>query len=88
MAKSFQLQVFTQERKVLEQNVVSLVAPGASGYFGVLANHAPLVSVLGNGTLTVTAEGGAEKTYNLGGGFLEVAHNKAVILADTLTDAK
>jgi F-type H+-transporting ATPase subunit epsilon len=88
MAKPFQLQVFTQERKVLEQDVVSLSAPGAEGYFGVLADHAPLVSVLGKGTLKVTAVGGAEKTYQVSGGFLEVAKNQAVILADSLTDSK
>jgi F-type H+-transporting ATPase subunit epsilon len=87
MAKSFQLQVFTQEKKVLEQEVVGLVAPGANGYFGVLADHAPLVSVLGKGRLEVTVKEGSPKAiYEVTGGFLEVADNKAVILADALKE--
>jgi F-type H+-transporting ATPase subunit epsilon len=88
VAKPFQLQVFTQERKVLEQDVVSVVAPGAEGYFGILANHTPLVSVLGQGQLKVTAVSGTEKIYHLGGGFLEVGNNQAVILADFLSETK
>jgi F-type H+-transporting ATPase subunit epsilon len=88
VAKPFHLQVFTQERKVLEQEVLSVVAPGADGYFGILAHHTPLVSVLGKGHLTVTSPNGTKKMYDVTGGFLEVANNQAVILADSLVEQK
>ena len=86
MAKQFRLQVFTQEKKVLDEAVTSLVAPGAEGYFGVLADHAPLIASLGKGTLTVSA-GSGEHKYTISGGFLEVSQNQATILADSLVAA-
>ena len=84
MARQFQLQVFTQERKVLDEPATSIVVPGENGYFGVLADHAPLIANLGSGTLTIRREH-AERTMNLSGGFIEVANNTVVILADKVT---
>ncbi len=86
MAKQFRLQVFTQEKKVVDEMVTSLQAPGADGYFGVLADHAPLISALGKGNLTITGTEGT-RTIALTGGFLEVANNTAVLLADSMADA-
>jgi len=86
MAKQFRLQVFTQEKKVVDDLVTSLQAPGLDGYFGVLADHAPLISALGQGRLTVVGNDG-ERVYDLSGGFLEVANNTATILADSLAEA-
>jgi F-type H+-transporting ATPase subunit epsilon len=83
MAKQFRLQVFTQEKKVVDELVTSLQAPGVDGYFGVLADHAPLISALGTGDLTITGADGT-RTLNLTGGFLEVVNNTATILADSL----
>ncbi len=85
MAKQFRLQVYTQERKVLDEQVTSVVAPTTEGYFGILADHAPIISALGEGNLTVRT-GEIEKEYRLGGGFLEMSDNNAVILADSLTN--
>ncbi len=86
MAKQFRLQVFTQEKKVVDELVTSLQAPGADGYFGVLADHAPLISALGKGDLTITGADGTRKVA-LTGGFLEVANNTAILLADSLSEA-
>ena len=86
MAKQFRLQVFTQEKKVVDELVTSLQAPGLDGYFGVLADHAPLISALGSGSLTVVGNDGT-RVMNLSGGFLEVANNTATILADSLVEA-
>ncbi len=80
----FQLQIYTQEKKVFEGTVTSLVAPGEEGYLGVLANHAPLVTNLGNGKLTLR-QGDKTIEHAVSGGFLEVHANQAVILADSLT---
>jgi F-type H+-transporting ATPase subunit epsilon len=79
----YTLGVVTPERKVYEGTIVSLRAPGGSGYLGVLANHAPLVTTLVPGKLTVREEGGAERVFAVSGGFLEVADNVAVLLADS-----
>ncbi len=87
MARQFQLQVFTQVRKVLDESVTSIVVPGEDGYLGILANHAPLITTLGSGTLTIRQDFN-ERNLKLSGGFLEVAGNKATILADSLTETK
>ena len=86
MAKQFRLQVFTQEKKVVDELVTALQAPGVDGYFGILADHAPLISTLGEGDLTVTGSDG-KRGLKLSGGFLEVANNTAVVLADSMTEA-
>ncbi len=81
MAKHFRLQVYTQEQKVLDEQVTSVMAPGEDGYFGILADHAPLISALGPGKLTIVDTG---KVYNITGGFLEVVDNTATVLADSI----
>lgn len=79
----FQLQIYTQEKKVYDGRVTSIVVPAQSGYLGVLANHAPLVALLGQGTLTVK-RGNEERQAKLAGGFLEVHNNVATLLVDAL----
>lgn len=84
MAELFHLSVLTPEASVLEADVVSVVAPGSEGYLGILAHHAPLITALVPGKLSVKDAEGRENVYALSGGFLEVSDNKAVILADAL----
>jgi F-type H+-transporting ATPase subunit epsilon len=86
MAKRFTLQVYTQEKLVLSEQITSLIVPGEQGYLGVLADHAPLISTLGEGTVTIKNEG-EERQARISGGFLEVVNNTATILADSYTEA-
>lgn len=80
----FTLSLITQEKKYFEGEVSGLVLPGKDGYFGVLAQHAPLISILGEGT--VTLEKGEQKyEFTITGGFFEISDNKASILADSLS---
>ncbi len=83
MPEQFQLTVLTPSRTFLDESVVSLIAPGSEGYLGVLAHHAPLITALVPGKLTVRT-GGETQIFALSGGFLEVSENRAVILADAL----
>lgn len=84
MPKTFRFVLYTQEKKVLDEQIESLVIPGEEGYFGILADHMPLIANLGEGTLTVRT-GSDSRKMHLAGGFLEVARNSATILADALT---
>ena len=83
MAETFHLSLLTPERSFLETEVTSIVAPGSEGYLGVLANHAPLITALVPGKLTVK-DAHAEKIFAISGGFLEVSDNRATILADAI----
>jgi len=80
----FRLTVLTEEKAVLDDTVVSLIAPGTEGYLGVLRNHAALVTGLAPGKVTVTRPSRDPEDYAVSGGFLEVQHNTATLLADAL----
>ena len=58
-AAPFELSILTPEKAVFEGTVEYVQAPGTEGYFGVLANHAALVTALANGTLAVRHVGGS-----------------------------
>jgi F-type H+-transporting ATPase subunit epsilon len=81
---TFQLDILTPSRREFAGEAVSLVAPGSEGYLGVLAHHAPLITVLQPGHLDVRLAGGETASYHVTGGFLEVSRNHAIVLADTL----
>ena len=87
MATSFQLSILTPERTVFEGEVEYVQVPGTEGYLGVLAHHAALVTGLAKGKLTVRKSGGAEEQWQVSGGFFEVSHNQATVLADALSGA-
>ncbi|MCC6349426.1 MAG: ATP synthase F1 subunit epsilon [Candidatus Eisenbacteria bacterium] len=84
MAGTFQLSVLTPERTVFEGAVEYVEAPGTEGSFGVLANHAALVTGLAEGTLTVRTATGAQRSWRVSGGFFEVSKNRATVLADSI----
>ena len=83
VARKFRLQVFTQERKVLDEQVTSIIVPGIDGYLGVWRITRLFVTILGEGKLTVRDEE-TEREMHVTGGFMEVANNTATILADAL----
>ena len=76
------LEIVTPERRVLSVAVDEVRAPGVQGGFGVRFNHEPFMTALAPGRLTYV-EGGREHHYAVGGGFLQVAENRVMVLADT-----
>ncbi len=83
--KSFDLEILTPTRTVFSGPVASLVAPGALGYLGVLANHAPLVTSLTPGRVVFrNLQGHATTLQSTGSGLLEVHHNRVILLADEI----
>jgi F-type H+-transporting ATPase subunit epsilon len=79
----FKLQIVTAERIVFDDSVTSIIAPGAVGYLGVLAHHAPLLTTLSPGTLTIRRGEKHISQHRLSGGFLEVRDNVATVLCDS-----
>lgn len=80
----FKLSIVTPEKVVLDQNIRAMIAPGSEGYLGVLTDHAPLITGLIPGKLTITEADNRQIDYALSGGFLEVSNNIATILADAI----
>jgi len=84
MAATYTVDLLTPEKTVLSAEVVSMVAPGSEGFLGVLANHAPLITALRPGPLTLRHPDGRVEVLSVSGGFLEVSRNRAVVLADAV----
>ncbi len=76
------LDIVTPERRVLSVTCDEVRAPGVQGGFGVRLDHEPFMTALEPGRLTYV-EGGKDHNYAVGGGFLQVADNKVIVLADT-----
>jgi F-type H+-transporting ATPase subunit epsilon len=76
------LEIVTPERLAYSDEVDSVQLPGIEGELGVLPHHAPLVSTLGVGELRIR-KGGAEESFAIVGGFLQVLPTKVVVLAET-----
>lgn len=77
-----QLEIVTPERLVYEDEVDSVNVPGVEGELGILPHHAPLVSTLGYGELRIR-KGGAEESFAIVGGFVQVRPDKVVVMAET-----
>jgi len=78
---NFHFELVSPEKLLFSGDVERVDVPGAEGDFGVLAEHAPLVTALRPGILTVHGAGGHQKIVVLGG-FAEVLANGLTVLAD------
>jgi F-type H+-transporting ATPase subunit epsilon len=76
------LEIVTPERLAYSDTVDAVTLPGIEGELGVLPHHAPLVSMLGLGELRIR-KGGAEESFAIAGGFLQVLPDKVVVMAET-----
>jgi len=76
------LEIVTPERLAYSDTVDAVNLPGIEGELGVLPHHAPLVSMLGVGELRIR-KGGAEESFAIVGGFLQVRPDRVVVMAET-----
>lgn len=76
------LDIITPDKKVYSGNVISATFPGKEGLFGVLNNHAPMVSTLKEGLVKVKVDEKNIKEFNILGGVVEVSKNNVTLLAD------
>ena len=81
MADSLELEIATPERQLVREQVTEVQIPGKEGYMGILPGHAPLLSLLGIGTLSYVV-GGQRRYLSVHGGFLEVLEDHVRVLAD------
>jgi len=79
----YPLRVVSVERSLFEGEVEFIIANGADGELGVLARHAPLMTILKPGPLRIQeVYAGPEQLLFVGGGFLEVLPERVTVLAD------
>jgi F-type H+-transporting ATPase subunit epsilon len=73
--------VISPERAVFDSTADAVVAPAFDGQVGILPQHAPFMTLLGRGLLTVAA-GGVPSRFQVTAGFLQVVGDAVRIVAD------
>ena len=81
MADKLYFSLVSPEAEVFSGEVDQVDVPGSEGDFGVLANHAPFMSAIRTGAITVYNDG-QEIRYMVGGGFADVTPDGLTILAE------
>ena len=78
--------VISPESVLFEGEVESLVAPAFDGEVGILPSHAPMVTLLGRGTLRL-GSGGGQRRFAVAGGFLQVADDTVRVVTEQAAPA-
>src|SRR5207253_3358559 len=87
MAETFQVEIVTPEKLVVQDEVEEMQIPGKNGYLGILPGHAPLITELAVGEISYRK--GAETHYlAVAWGFAEVLPDRVTILAETAERAE
>jgi len=85
MADKLNFALVSPERELFHGDVDQVVVPGSEGEFGVLPNHAPVMSVIKPGALRVI-DGGSERRIFVNGGFADVTPEGLTVLAEEAVD--
>jgi len=83
VADSFQIEVATPERLLVNEQARTSQIPTPKGYIGVLPDHAPLISELGIGVLSFEDTHAQRFVLAVSGGFIEIHENHVRVVADS-----
>lgn len=83
MAQSFKFELVSPERLLVSAQVESVVIPATEGEMTVMANHAPVMTTIKPGVVTVTAAGGKVDRYVVFGGFADILPEGCTLLAES-----
>ena len=75
--------VISPEAVLFEGTTDSIVAPAFDGEVGILAGHAPMMTLLGKGNLRL----GTGASFRVEGGFLQVVDDKVRVVTEHATKA-
>ena len=82
MADVVQFELVSPERLVLSSEVSMVVVPGAEGDFGVLPGHAPMISNVRSGVISIYNDRAIEARVFVAGGFAEVSDSRLTVLTE------
>ena len=74
--------VISPEQSVFEGDATAVVAPAHDGEVGILPRHAPFMTLLGEGRLTVRQDEGDDKVFRVKGGILQVVDDVVNVVAE------
>ncbi len=87
MANTIHVDIVSAEGEIFTGEAKMVFLPAAEGEIGVAPRHAPLLALLKAGEVRVQPVEGAELSFFVGGGALEIQPNKVTVLADTAARA-
>ena len=76
------VEIITPDTKLFEGKVNSIKLPGTNGGFEILNNHAPIISTLTAGKISIASDNGQKECFEIRGGVIEMQNNKIIVLAD------
>lgn len=76
------LDIVAPDKSIFSGEVKSIQLPGVAGSFGILDNHAPIISALKHGKIKIKDSSDKEVLFPIKGGVIEVLKNKVIILAE------
>ena len=80
---TIQVDIVSAEGEIFSGPATMVFAPATEGDLGIAPRHAPLLSLLKAGEVRVQTPEGAQQSFFVGGGAIEVQPNKVTVLADT-----
>ena len=80
--KTIKLEIVTPNGLIYDSDVAQVTLPGKEGEFGVLPEHASLVSLLDAGVITVDIGNKKEINIAINGGYVKVDENKVSCIVD------
>ncbi|MDE0076358.1 MAG: ATP synthase F1 subunit epsilon [Caldilineaceae bacterium] len=78
---TIQVEIVTPSRQLYSGEVEMITMPGVEGEMGVLAGHAPLLTTLNIGELTLHNADGEPEYIAVSGGVVEVLPDKVIVMA-------
>ncbi len=76
------LEIVTPNGVIFDAEVKQVTLPGSEGEFGVLANHATLVSLLDTGVIVIDKADGSEVAVAINSGYVKVDEEKTTCIVD------
>lgn len=88
MAEAFKFELVSPERLLVSTQVESVVIPGAEGEMTVMANHAPVMTTVKPGVVSLRTAAGADERYVVFGGFADILPTGCTLLAESAVAVK
>jgi len=83
MADNFNFELVSPERLLLSEMVTEVVIPATEGEMTVMANHAPTMTTIKPGIVSVRSGSGSKQDYVVFGGFADILPSGCTLLAES-----
>ncbi|MBB4103894.1 F0F1 ATP synthase subunit epsilon [Allorhizobium borbori] len=87
MADNFNFELVSPERLLVSEQASEVVIPATEGEMTVMARHAPTMTTLKPGVVTVKSAAGKTAKYVVFGGFADISATGLTVLAESAVPA-